>query len=231
MVRADCRSNESGAERGLARQQFVKDGRASLANVAPLAARTSPRNWDGRFFPIDAARPDEACFVSERRCLRAVPEAKLRQDALHVGLHGSLADDERLRDLGIRIATGDERQHLLLPRRQRLDSGWQLACRQLLNGRSRCPSRILGPPSGPVDGPSTTGTCGTFFAREPSINRAHSACRAEAASITCALTKKSRTPNGMSASPCQGESNWRHRSDLAARYDDNRCADEQATPA
>jgi hypothetical protein len=53
-----------------------------------------------------------------------MPHIEFVEDGTKVRVHGSAADEESFGDLGIGHAPGQQSQHLDLPRRQVLESGW-----------------------------------------------------------------------------------------------------------
>src|SRR3954470_1530410 len=57
---------------------------------------------------------DEAVLVGERRCRGARRDTQLREDVAHVTVDGPLAEHELDRDRLVRVARGDQSQHLEL---------------------------------------------------------------------------------------------------------------------
>src|SRR5918996_2233465 len=98
-------------------------------------ATTTPESWTDFFpaMPLDdsrkalggvlmlCARPGEAALVGEDDRLDAVAGAQLGENPLHVRLDGGLLDHQRLDDLAVRQAAGDELEHAALAGRQLLE--------------------------------------------------------------------------------------------------------------
>ena len=114
----------------------------ALTAWALLASRASERDGTGRDSERLRPRPYEAGLVGEHHGLGAVSQSELRQHVSDVRLDRGLAQHELGRDLGVRAALGDQREHVTLTRRQLMQLFrsvplWRRAVDELLDEPSR----------------------------------------------------------------------------------------------
>ena len=71
---------------------------------------------------LSLSRSDDAGLVGQDDCLGSVAETELVQQVRNVGLDGVLAQEEHLRDLGVRVAAAEMPQDLPLARRELVEA-------------------------------------------------------------------------------------------------------------